>query len=72
VQFPSLIPTEPLLANFWRAISQSNLPSYLTNSLMTAGGSSLITTTLAALAAYGFAKYRFAGRFIVMNLMIAA
>lgn len=72
VQFPSLIPTRPVLDNFWRALSQSNLLSYLTNSLITAGGSSLLTTTLAALAAYGFAKYRFKGRFAIMNLMIAA
>jgi len=72
VQFPSLVPAEPIIANFWRALSQSNLLGYLTNSLVTAGGSSLITTTLAALAAYGFAKYRFSGRFVMMNFMIAA
>ena len=48
VQFPSLIPTRPIIDNFWRAISQSNLSGYLVNSLITAGGSSLITTTLAA------------------------
>ncbi|WP_181183593.1 MULTISPECIES: carbohydrate ABC transporter permease [unclassified Mesorhizobium] len=72
VQFPEFIPTHPVLDNFKRAISQSNLPTYLVNSMITAGGSSLLTTTLAALAAYGFAKYRFSGRFATMNIMIGA
>lgn len=72
VQFPSLFPTEPTLVNFYRAISQSDLPLYLRNSLITAGGSSVLTTTLAALAAYGFAKFRFPFRFTIMHFMIAA
>ena len=63
---------QPTTENFWRAISQSNLLTYLGNSLLTAGGSALLTTTLATLAAYGFARYRFAGRFFMMNVMIAA
>lgn len=72
VQFPSLLPDRPTLTNFWRALSQSDLPLYLRNSLVTAGGSALATTTLAALAAYGFAKFRFKGRHGLMYVMIAA
>jgi multiple sugar transport system permease protein len=72
VQFPSLIPASPTLANFIRAVSQSDLPLYLRNSLVAAGSSALLTTTLATLAAFGFAKYKFRGRKGLMYVMIAA
>jgi multiple sugar transport system permease protein len=71
-QFPTVFPYRPTLDNFRRAWSQSDLPLYLRNSLFTAGGSSLLTTGLATLAAYGFAKYRFVMRKPLMTLMIAA
>ena len=72
VQFPTLSAHAPTLANFERAWSQSDLPLYLRNSLLTAGGSALLTTALATLAAYGFAKYRFFARKPLMYLMISA
>lgn len=72
VQFPSLFPMETTFANFLRAVSQTDLVLYLRNSLITAGGSAVLTTSLAALAAYGFAKFRFPFRFALMNVMIAA
>ena len=72
VQFPSLFPAEPTLENFWRALVESDLLLYLRNSLITAGGSALFTTTLAMLAAFGFAKYKFRGRHPLMYAMIAA
>lgn len=72
VQFPSPFPTETTFANFLRAVSQTDLALYLRNSLITAGGSAVLTTSLAALAAYGFAKFRFPLRFGLMNVMIAA
>ena len=59
VQFPSFFPTAPTLDNFIRALSGSNLRIYLLNSLITAGGSACLTTSLATLAAFGFAKYKF-------------
>ena len=72
VQFPSFFPTAPTLDNFIRALSQSNLRVYLLNSLITAGGSACLTTSLAMLAAFGFAKYKFKGRRGLMYLMISA
>jgi multiple sugar transport system permease protein len=72
VQFPALWPEQPTLDNFRRALSQSNMPLYLRNSLITAGGSALITTSVAAMAAFGFAKYRFRGRFWLMVAILAA
>jgi multiple sugar transport system permease protein len=72
VQFPSVIPRRPTLASYARALDASEILLYLRNSVFTAGGSALITTALAALAAYGFAKYRFFGRRGLMLGMIAA
>ena len=72
VKMPSLLPLAPTLDNFSRALGASGLPRYLLNSLITAAGSAILTTLLAALAAYGFAKYRFRGRQSLMLLLIAA
>ena len=72
VQFPGLLPAAPTLANFTRALSRSHLPLYLMNSLITAGGSAVITTGFAALAAFGFAKYRFRGQSKLMLLILTA
>lgn len=72
VQFPRLFPAEPTLENFTNALLRSDLLIYLRNSLITAGGSAVLTTTLAMLAAFGFAKYKFRGRHPLMYLMIAA
>lgn len=69
---PTLIPLEPTFDNIRRALFETNLPVYLRNSLITAGGSAVLTTLLAALAAYGFAKYRYFGRKPLMIFMIAA
>jgi multiple sugar transport system permease protein len=72
VQYPSLFPSSPTLGNFWKALTQSELLVYLRNSLVTAGGSAVLTTTLSMTAAYGFAKYRFRGHHLLMYAMIAA
>jgi multiple sugar transport system permease protein len=72
VQFPSLLPHAPTFANYRRALASSGIVTYLLNSILTAGGSALLTTALAAAAAYGFAKFRFLGRRPLMLGMIAA
>jgi multiple sugar transport system permease protein len=71
-QFPSLFPAHPTLDNFLHALTQPDLQRFLGNSLITAGGSAVFTTVLAALAAYGFAKFGFRGRRPLMYAMIAA
>ena len=71
-QFPTPWPLAPTLDNYIRAIARSQLPLYLLNSAVTAGGSALLTTALAASAAYGFAKFRFFGQRPLMLGMIAA
>jgi multiple sugar transport system permease protein len=72
VQHASLLPIHPTFKNFERALSASGLIIYLKNSLITSMGSAMITTSLACLAAYGFAKFRFLGRQPLMLTLIAA
>src|SRR5262245_38988126 len=62
VKSPSLFPSSPTLQHFVRALDAAGIAGYLKNSLIVSSGSALLTTTLATLAAFGFAKYRFRGR----------
>jgi multiple sugar transport system permease protein len=72
VKLPALLPSSPTLAHFEQALKAAGLATYLRNSLLTATGSAILTTVLAALAAYGFAKFRFRARQPLMLALIAA
>lgn len=72
LKFPSILPAAPTLHHFEKALQASGLLIYLRNSFVTAVGSAVLTTTLAALAAYGFAKFSFRGRQTLMLMLIAA
>jgi len=72
VRFPTLLPDAPTLTNFRGVLGQGDLPVWLGNSLLTAGGAALLTTVLATLAAHSFARFRYRGRKPLMALMISA
>ncbi|WP_376094492.1 carbohydrate ABC transporter permease [Roseomonas sp. CCTCC AB2023176] len=72
VRFPSLLPRAPTLENFRGVVGSGDLPLWLGNSLLTAGGAALLTTVLATLAAHSFARFRYRGRRALMALMISA
>ena len=72
VRRPTLWPLVPTIDNFVRVLTKTHLTVFLKNSLITAGGSAALTTLLAALAAYGFAKFSFVLRRPLMLLMISA
>jgi multiple sugar transport system permease protein len=72
VRFPTLLPVEPTLKHYVAAVTQSDLPTYLKNSLITAGGGALLTVVLATGAAYSFAKFDYFGRRALMLVMISA
>jgi multiple sugar transport system permease protein len=69
---PTLIPRDPTLANFAKVWATGQVGRYVANTLVVSGSTALITTALAALAAYGFAKFRFRGRKALMLTMIGA
>jgi multiple sugar transport system permease protein len=72
VRFPTMLPAAPTLDTFRGVLGQGDLPLWLTNSLLTAGGAALLTTVLATLAAHSFARFRYRGRKPLMALMISA
>lgn len=55
-------PSAPTLEHYRRVLFASNVPRYFLNSLIVSAGSTALAMTLAVFAAYGFARYRFAGR----------
>lgn len=72
LRMPTVLPREPSWVNYLTAFSRGELVTYLQNSLLTAGGASLLTVALATYAAYSFAKYRYRGRKPLMFLMLSA
>ena len=69
---PTLIPRAPTWANYIRALTETDILTYLGNGLFVSSMNACLTTVLAATAAYGFAKFRFTGRKWLMLLMISA
>jgi ABC-type glycerol-3-phosphate transport system permease component len=57
--------------NFADALSRGNIPVWFGNSVIVTIASILISTVVSALAAYSIARFRFAGRLIYFNSMIA-
>lgn len=72
LRIPTLVPLAPTLENYERALFETNILTYLGNGLFVSTANACLTTALAALAAYGFAKFRFKGRKWLMLLMISA
>ncbi|MCY4197109.1 MAG: carbohydrate ABC transporter permease [Rhodobacteraceae bacterium] len=72
LKVPTIIPEEPTLRNYMRALTETRILTYLYNGLIVSMTNAALTTVLAALAAYGFAKFRFKGRKSLMFLMISA
>jgi multiple sugar transport system permease protein len=69
---PTIVPLAPTLENFVAAITSGTLPRNLLNSVISAGGSAILTTVLATYAGFSFAKYRYRGRIPLMYALLAA
>ena len=72
LQTPTLVPQDPTWQNYLRAITETDILTYLGNGIFVSTMNACLTTILAATAAYGFAKFRFRGRKWIMLAMIAA
>ena len=67
---PFALPLSPTLANFRTALNDQ-FPRWLLNSVVLSGGSVLLTLIVAALAGWGFSRYRFPGRETLLNVIVA-
>lgn len=65
------VPSQPLWGNYPAAYTTVGFTRYFLNSAIVTGSVTLINVTLAALAGYGLAKYRFLGNQFLLVLMLA-
>jgi multiple sugar transport system permease protein len=68
---PRLLFFQPTLENFVRAFSVRPVDSFLFNSVIIAAISTLLSVTVAALGGYGFSRYSFRGKNLVMFSVVA-
>jgi trehalose/maltose transport system permease protein len=72
LRFPiTYIPTDPTLQNYYQAFTEQPLLRFIFNSLVVAGGSTLLTVTVSALAAYALTRLRLPGRNLIMACLLA-
>lgn len=70
LRYPLSFPQAPTLDNFREAFAGKNFLLWFWNSTVLTGGSVVLTTVVAALAAYAFAHMRFRGRDFLFNLIV--
>lgn len=68
---PRLIPTEPTLENYRRALTSNHFGRYFLNSLTVAVASTIITIVLSSMLAYAFARWEFPGKNLIFYTMLA-
>ena len=69
---PTLWPHDPVLTHFQTAFGRGHLLDQLRNSLLVSGAAATLNTVLAMYAGYSFAKFRYAGRRLVMVALLSA
>lgn len=65
-----LFPSEVTFSNFTTVIFQTDFLSYFRNSLVVSLGAAFFTTLFAAGAGYAFSRFKFAGKRIIIALML--
>lgn len=72
MQFPpTFIPKDPTLQNYKDVFSRLPFARYYMNTIITSVIPTIVTVFTAAMAGFGFAKYRFAGRSLIFWLILA-
>ncbi len=68
---PRWIPSDPSLANFWFALTRTQVPSYLWNSAAVAVVAAIITLAVSIPAAFVISRERFHGRRTLLTALLA-
>lgn len=67
---PELFPSSPTTANYTKLFAESEVVRWLLNSVLMAGGATLLTCAVATMAGYAFTKHRFTGQAVLFGLVI--
>ncbi len=68
----SYFPSSPTVANYFQLFDNVPFGTYFRNSTIIANGNMLLTLVVASLGAYGFVRFRFAGRSSFLIAMLVA
>jgi multiple sugar transport system permease protein len=68
---PRIVPSDPTLDNYRRALTSNNFDRYFLNSLVVAVATAAITVLFSAMLAYGFARWDFPGRSVLFYAVLA-
>lgn len=67
---PTWWPKAPTLGNYATVLFRSNIPRYFLNSVVISVGSTGLSLLLAVFAAYGFSRFRFAGKPLLQSFVL--
>lgn len=68
----SLLPSDPTIQGYWFVITNSRLPTWYFNSIVTSVGVTVATIFLSACAGYAISQLRFPGRTILWGIILAS
>lgn len=68
---PQFLPNDPTLDNYTRVLDSLPVPTFFVNSIIATTATTILSTLVAALAAYPLAKLRFRGREPIFYLLLA-
>ena len=68
---PQFLPSDPTLDNYTRVLDSLPVPRFFMNSIIATTATTVLSTLIAALAAYPLAKLRFRGREPIFYLLLA-
>ena len=68
----ALLPAEPTLRNYWKALAETDIPLYLLNGVIVTGGILVLQLLVTVPCAYAMAHRRFLGRKLLFGAVIAA
>ena len=67
---PTIWPRHFTLTNYMDVIRRTDLPSYLLNTAIVSGFTVLLTLTVGSLAAYGFSRWNFRYKYVILIILL--
>ncbi len=67
-----LLPSQPTLANYWKAVTETNLLRYLFNGVIVTGSILILQLVITVPCSYAMAHRQFPGRSLLFGVVVAA